>query len=131
MRTEAGTSSDLVSPTSGCRRSPSAISSAHFCMYSCARCTGLRVWKATTLRHDSEGNGHGPGHAARKSHVGSHRAVVRFAQKTFERRISARGDHLQIGNLSPAQVKGGHLRRGLDESLAFKAGHFTVNECAP
>ena len=48
MRTSAGMSSDFVSPTSGCSSRPSAISSAAFWMYSCARWTGLRVWKPTT-----------------------------------------------------------------------------------
>ena len=49
MRTSAGTSPSLVGPTSGCSSSPSTISSAHFMRYSCARWTGLRVWKPTTV----------------------------------------------------------------------------------
>src|SRR6187401_1088560 len=49
MRTSAGTSSDLVAPTSGWSNSPSMVSSATFWRYSCARCTGLRVWKPTTV----------------------------------------------------------------------------------
>src|SRR5215212_8900549 len=49
MRTSAGTSPSLVGPTSGCSRSPSTVSRAHFMRYSCARCTGLRVWKPTTV----------------------------------------------------------------------------------
>src|SRR5947208_2388095 len=44
----AGTSSDLVSPTSGWIRSPSTVSSAPLVRYSCARWIGLRVWKPTT-----------------------------------------------------------------------------------
>src|SRR5207237_6185344 len=51
MRTAAGMSSLLVSPTSGCRSSPSTLSSATFCRYSCARWTGLRVWKPTIVLH--------------------------------------------------------------------------------
>src|SRR6266540_819502 len=49
MRTSAGTSPSLVGPTSGCSSSPSQFSSAHFIRYSWARCTGLRVWKPTTV----------------------------------------------------------------------------------
>src|SRR6478736_5234259 len=41
-------SSPLVLPTRGCSSSPSTVSSAHFWMYSCARCTGFRVWNPTT-----------------------------------------------------------------------------------
>src|SRR3989304_1366865 len=50
MRTGAGMSSLLVPPTGGWRRRPSTVSRAHFWMYSCARWTGLRVWKPTTVR---------------------------------------------------------------------------------
>src|SRR6266851_4864443 len=49
MRTEAGMSSLLVSPTRGCRSSPSTISSATFVKYSWARWTGLRVWNPTIV----------------------------------------------------------------------------------
>jgi len=49
MRTSAGTSPSLVGPTSGCSSRPSTVSSAHFMRYSCARWTGLRVWKPTTV----------------------------------------------------------------------------------
>src|SRR6266540_5091801 len=48
MRTSAGTSPSLVGPTSGCSNAPSQFSRAHLIRYSCARCTGLRVWKPTT-----------------------------------------------------------------------------------
>ena len=37
----------LVSPISGCRKSPSETSSAALVRYSWARWIGLRVWKAT------------------------------------------------------------------------------------
>ena len=49
MRTRAGTSSLLVSPTSGWIIRPSTSSSAHLVRYSWARWMGLRVWNATTL----------------------------------------------------------------------------------
>ena len=65
-------SSLLVSPTSGCRKSPSTVSSATLVMYSWARWIGLRVWKPTTVfqprasnssreRRGSSRNGAAPG----------------------------------------------------------------------
>src|SRR3990167_5895471 len=51
-------SSLFVSPTRGCKSIASTISRAHFWIYSCARCTGLRVWNPTTLLHPFFTNTH-------------------------------------------------------------------------
>ena len=57
MRTRAGTSSPLSSPTSGLSTTPAkwpsrvSRSTPATSAYSCARCSGLRVWKASARSH--------------------------------------------------------------------------------